>query len=90
MSSGVVIVVFNFVILGLAGNTGVAAYGIIVNIALVIISIFTGISEGIQPLVSRSYGKGEKDNVKKVKRAEGFPLRTQSIQDERCACNLLF
>lgn len=66
MSSGVVIVVFNFVILGLAGNTGVAAYGIIVNIALVIISIFTGISEGIQPLVSRSYGKGEKDNVKKV------------------------
>ena len=68
LSSGVVIVVFNFVILGLAGNTGVAVYGIIVNIALVIIAVFTGISEGMQPLASKFYGMGEKENVVKVYR----------------------
>lgn len=65
MSSGIVIIVFNFVILSLSGNTGVAAYGIIVNIALVITSIFTGISEGMQPLSSSCYGRGEIYNVKK-------------------------
>ena len=53
LSSGIVIIVFNFLILSLNGNTGVAAYGILANIALVLISIFTGIAQGIQPLVSR-------------------------------------
>lgn len=60
-SSGIVIMIFNFLILGLMGNTGVAAYGIVANIALVVTAVFTGISQGIQPLVSRS--KGEGDNL---------------------------
>lgn len=54
LSSGVVILVFNFLILGLNGSQGVAAYGILANIALVLVSIFTGIAQGIQPLISRS------------------------------------
>lgn len=52
ISSGIVIIVFNLLILGTADNTAVAAYGIIANISLVVISIFTGISQGIQPIVS--------------------------------------
>lgn len=56
MSSGIVIIIFNFLILGLNGNTGVAAYGILANIALVLVSIFTGIGQGIQPVVSRYAG----------------------------------
>ena len=66
LSSGIVILVFNFVILGLSGNIGVAAYGIVANIALVVTSIFTGISQGMQPILSRSYGRGAKDDVKKL------------------------
>ena len=66
MSSGIVIIVFNFVILNISGNKGIAAYGIIVNIALVIIAVFTGISEGIQPLSSSSYGKNQINDAKKV------------------------
>lgn len=65
-SSGVVIIVFNVIILKLEGNTGVAAYGIIANIALVIISIFTGISQGMQPIISRCYGENNLADVKKV------------------------
>lgn len=60
LSSGLVIIIFNFVILKLEGNTGVAAYGIIANIALVATAIFSGISQGIQPLISHSYGAGQK------------------------------
>ena len=38
---------------------GVAAYGVIANLSLVVIAIFTGISQGIQPLLSRRYGSGQ-------------------------------
>ena len=58
ISSGIVIIVFNIVILQLEGNTGVAAFGVIANLALVVIAIFTGIAQGIQPIVSTNYGMG--------------------------------
>lgn len=60
VSSGIVIIVFNLLIFGISGNTAVAAYGIIANLSLVVISIFTGISQGVQPLISTAYGKGDK------------------------------
>lgn len=58
LSSGIVIIVFNFIILGLLGNTGVAAYGVVTNISLVVIAVFTGAAQGMQPLVSREHGRG--------------------------------
>lgn len=66
LSSGIVIIVFNSIILKLTGNLGVAAYGIIANITLVVISIFTGISQGIQPIVSESYSFGNKSDEHKI------------------------
>lgn len=65
-SSGIVILIFNMVILHLAGNTGVAAYGIIANMALVAVGIFTGVAQGIQPMISTNYGMGEHRNIKKT------------------------
>lgn len=56
VSSGVVIIVFNAIILRLEGNAGVAAYGVIANLSLVVVAIYTGIAQGIQPIVSRSHG----------------------------------
>lgn len=66
MSSAVVIIAFNLVIAEISGNTGIAAYGIIVNTALVVISIFTGIAQGIQPLVSTAYAHCEKAVMKRT------------------------
>jgi Na+-driven multidrug efflux pump len=57
---------FNYLILGLAGNVGVAAYGVIANFALIFTCIFNGISQGAQPLVSRYYGEGNERAVKKI------------------------
>ena len=68
MSSGIVIIVFNFLILGLSGNTGVAAYGILANIALVLVSIFTGIGQGIQPVVSRYAGETGRHQRNRLRR----------------------
>ena len=66
ISSGVTTAVFNFLILKLAGNNGVAAYGVVANTALVATSVFNGISQGTQPLLSDFYGKRENAAVKKV------------------------
>ena len=38
------------------------------NIALVLISIFTGISQGIQPILSSCFGKKETKNVRSLLR----------------------
>ncbi len=59
LASGIVMVVFNGIILKLEGNTGVAAYGVIANISLVVSAIYTGIAQGVQPLISNYYGKNK-------------------------------
>ena len=66
LSSGIVLLLFNQVLLQLAGNIGVAAYGIVANLALVAVAIFTGLSTGIQPLVSHSSGIGEAASLRRL------------------------
>lgn len=66
ISSGVTTIVFNMLILAIAGNIGVAAYGVVANTSLVAISVFNGVSQGSQPLISEGYGKGDKSAVKKL------------------------
>ena len=76
VSSGIVIIVFNAIILRLAGNTGVAAYGVIANLSLVVVAVYTGIAQGIQPLMSRSYGNGA---ISGVKRILGYALVSAAV-----------
>lgn len=59
VSSGIVILIFNVILLGISGNIGVAAYGITANISLVITAVYTGIAQGMQPVVSRAYGASD-------------------------------
>ncbi|MBR1866821.1 MAG: MATE family efflux transporter [Lachnospiraceae bacterium] len=68
VSSGIVILVFNNLILKLDGNVGVAAYGVVANLSLVVVSIYTGIAQGIQPIISREYGKGDHIRIRKTLR----------------------
>lgn len=68
LSSGIVMITFNAIILRLEGNTGVAAYGVIANISLVIVAIFTGIAQGVQPLISSFYGVGNGRQARTVLR----------------------
>lgn len=65
MSSGIVMLVFNIIILGIAGNVGVAAYGIIANIAIIAVSIFTGVAQGIQPIISHLFGLKKQTDLKR-------------------------
>lgn len=68
VSSGIVIIIFNSIIMDLEGNTGVAAYGVIANISLVVIAIYTGIAQGIQPIISRGYGASSYTSINAILR----------------------
>lgn len=66
MASGLVMLVFNMLILRLAGNNGVAAYGVMANILFVIIAIDNGIAQGVQPLFGSTFASGDKAGLKQV------------------------
>lgn len=57
LSTGVSIYFFNHVLLQLADNYAVAAYGVISNIAIVVLAIANGVALGVQPIASREYGQ---------------------------------
>lgn len=63
ISSGVITIVFNMILLSLAGNTAVAAYGVVANTSLVAVALFNGIAQGSQPLISEAYGTGNKKEI---------------------------
>ena len=61
IAGGMTTMVLNFLILGLSGSIGVAAYGVVANVAIVATAIFSGISQGSQPLISFYYGEGSRE-----------------------------
>lgn len=63
LSTGVSIYVFNRVLLALANNYAVAAYGVISNIAIITLAIANGVALGVQPVASREAGQGHGHNA---------------------------
>lgn len=62
ISSGLVVLLFNTLILKITGNIGVAAYGV------VCVAIFNGLANGMQPLTSESYGSHDTKNLIMLRR----------------------
>lgn len=59
-------IIFNMLILGLEGNVGVAAYGVVANISIVVTALYTGLAQGMQPLLSTCYGKNDPLQIRKI------------------------
>ena len=57
---------FNWLFLRQLGNIGVAAFGIVSTLSIVLYCVFTGIAQGMQPMASHYYGKNDDKNLKKV------------------------
>lgn len=66
LSTAIVIVIFNFTMLRMVGDIGVASYGIVANINIIAILIFQGMGQGVQPLVSRFHGMADRLSVKRL------------------------
>ena len=78
LSPGIVMIVFNAIILKLEGNTGVAAYSVISNILLVIVAVYTGMGQGVQPIISTFYGIGNDKQAKTILRYAIITMLTVS------------
>ncbi|MTI56256.1 MATE family efflux transporter [Geosporobacter ferrireducens] len=66
LASSITLFTFNIVILRIAGNIGVAAYGVIANVAIIATALFTGLAQGIQPLVSNYFASSDKDGLRTI------------------------
>lgn len=66
MASGIVMLVFNYRILGIAGNDGVAAYGVLANILIVILAVYNGLAQGSQPVFGKVYARADEAAMRKV------------------------
>lgn len=62
-SIGAVTIIFNNLILALEGNSGVAAYAIVVSILYVTTCTMNGVAQGVQPLISTNVGKNDRVSV---------------------------
>lgn len=85
VASGIVMIIFNAIILHLQGNIGVAAYGVVANLSLVVTSVYTGIAQGTQPILSRLYGHEDKENQTRILK---YALKTMLILS--CGIYILF
>ncbi|MCD8574623.1 MAG: MATE family efflux transporter [Erysipelotrichaceae bacterium] len=66
LSTAMGLIVFNLIIFNLNGYEGVAAYGIIANLALITLALFVGIGQGSQPFISHLYGSKQYQHLSSV------------------------
>lgn len=87
MSTGVGIFIYNWVFLKVSDNNAVAAYGIAANVLLVALALFTGVAQGIQPIVSQEYAHR---NFKTIKHGLHFGLIIAELLGIACLTFVCF
>ena len=66
ISMSLVSMLYNFKLIEVAGNDGVAAYGVIMYLQFIFVSIFIGYAIGSAPIISYNYGAGNETELKGV------------------------
>lgn len=64
ISMSIVGMLYNFQLLGYAGEDGVAAYGVLMYVGFIFCAIFIGYSVGVAPVLSFHYGAGNKKELR--------------------------
>ncbi|MBQ8317682.1 MAG: MATE family efflux transporter [Lachnospiraceae bacterium] len=66
ISMSLVSMLYNFQLLKMAGENGVAAYGVIMYVNFIFVAAFIGYSVGSSPIVSFNYGAGNTKELKSL------------------------
>lgn len=66
LSISIVNMLYNFQLLKIASEDGVAAYGVIMYVNFIFVAVFLGYAIGTAPIVGYHYGAGNKDEMKNV------------------------
>ena len=68
LSSCVVNILYNFRLMQLAGEDGLAAYGVIMYVNFIFMAVFFGYAVGSSPVISYHYGAGNTQEIKSLKK----------------------
>lgn len=66
LSSSFVSILYNYQLIKIAGENGIAAYGIIMYVYFIFMAIFIGFSIGTAPIVGYHYGAANHDELKSL------------------------
>lgn len=66
ISSSVVGVLYNIQLMNIAGENGVAAYGVIMYVTFIFVALFIGYSIGCAPVIGYNYGAGNHNELKNM------------------------
>lgn len=79
LSASVVSILYNFQLMSIAGENGVAAYGVIMYVNIIFMAIFLGYSIGSAPIVSYHYGAENHTELKSMFRKSLILLTVSGV-----------
>ncbi len=68
LSMSLVNILYNYQLLSLVGEDGVSAYGVIMYVNFVFVSLFIGYAVGTAPIISFHYGAGNADELRNLRK----------------------
>ncbi len=66
LSSSLVSMLYNLQLMNIAGEDGVAAYGVLMYVNFIFVAIFIGYSIGSAPIIGYHYGAGNREELKSL------------------------
>lgn len=66
ISASIVTILYNNQLMRLAGENGIAAYGVIMYVGFIFIAMFIGFAVGTAPIVGYNFGAGNTDELKNL------------------------
>ncbi len=79
ISMSVVSILYNFQLMKLAGENGVAAYGAVMYVSFVFVAVFLGYSIGASPVVGYHYGAQDHNELKGLFRKSNVIIMVASL-----------
>ena len=79
ISMSVVAILYNFQLMRLAGEHGVAAYGAVMYVSFIFVSLFLGYSIGVAPVVGFHYGAQNPQELKSLLRKSNVLILITSV-----------
>lgn len=79
MSAGITTVMMNNIVMGFAGEDGVAAISILIYAMSLLTSVYMGYALGVAPIISFNHGAGNRDNLKKAHKINLLVIAVSSV-----------
>ena len=79
IAASVITMLYNFKLLEIAGEDGVAAYGVVMYVSFIFAAIFIGYAIGSAPLISYNYGAQNQAEMKNLFRKSGILMASLGI-----------